>query len=73
MVRGATSPKSATFFPLDPAVIDNSAQQALSAMDGGFALALEKSELLTKPVLSLRGVLDVPGTGAFELAVPIIQ
>ncbi len=73
MVRGATSPKSATFFPLDPAVIDNSAQQALSAMDGGFALALEKSELLTKPVLSLRGVLDVPGMGAFELAVPIVQ
>jgi DsbC/DsbD-like thiol-disulfide interchange protein len=72
-IRGATPAKSATFFPLDPAVIDNSAPQTLSAADGGFALALEKSELLTKPVLSLRGILDVPGMGAFEIAVPITQ
>jgi DsbC/DsbD-like thiol-disulfide interchange protein len=71
---GGTAPKQGTaFFPLDPGVIDNAAPEVLTPIEGGFALKLEKSELLTKPVLVLRGVLDVPGTGAFDIAVPVAQ
>ena len=71
IVHGAPIKRAVSFFPLDSGVIDNPAPQKISAVDGSFSLSLKKSELLTKPVLMLKGLLDVPGSGTYEIAVPV--
>jgi len=51
----------ADFFPLEPNQIDNAAPQKLLRSAGGVKIVLKKSDLLAKPVATLRGVLVTPG------------
>lgn len=64
--------KDATFFPLDPNVIENSAPQAFASTEDGFRLTLRKSEQLAKPVATLRGLLVFGPQSAFEVAAPVV-
>jgi len=73
VIHGIASKQNVFFFPLDPGVVDNAAPQALGPFDGGFTLTLTRSELLTRLPSSLRGVLNLPGTGAYEITAPITQ
>jgi DsbC/DsbD-like thiol-disulfide interchange protein len=62
----------ATFFPLDPNVIENAALQTFASAKAGFQLTLKKSDLLAKPVTALRGVIVLDGGRAYEIAAPVI-
>jgi DsbC/DsbD-like thiol-disulfide interchange protein len=62
----------ASFFPLDPNVIENSAPQIFASAKAGFQLTLKKSDLLAKPVTALRGVIVLDGGRAYEIAAPVI-
>jgi len=53
--------RSATFFPDDPNVVENSAPQGFVAVPDGFRLTLKKSELLTRRPERLWGVLVLDG------------
>lgn len=66
-VRGGTAVKSAEFFPLDPDVIENSAPQEFAARQDGFQLTLKKSEQLSNPVATLRGLVVLDRGRAFEV------
>jgi DsbC/DsbD-like thiol-disulfide interchange protein len=59
------------FFPLQPGVIENAAPQTLSSDKNGLRLTLKKSEQLTKPVSTLRGVIVLDQDRAYEIAVPV--
>lgn len=61
----------AMFFPLDPDQIDNPSPQLLRVQPRGAAIALRKSELLTKPITSLRGVLVLASGSAYQLKAPV--
>jgi DsbC/DsbD-like thiol-disulfide interchange protein len=62
----------ASFFPLDPNIIENSASQNFAPAKTGFQLTLKKSDLLAKPITALRGVLVLDGGRAYEIAAPVI-
>ena len=64
--------KNATFFPLDPDEIENSAPQVFASTEDGFRLTLRKSEQLANPVETLRGVVVFGPQSAFEVAVPVV-
>jgi DsbC/DsbD-like thiol-disulfide interchange protein len=70
-VSGARRIKSAEFFPLDAEVIENSARQILASSDAGFQLTLRKSDQLSKPVATLRGLLVLDGMRAYEISTPV--
>jgi len=57
----------AEFFPLDPNQIDNAAPQKLLHSAHGLKIVLKKSDLLTRPLKVLRGVLVVPGGAAYSI------
>jgi thiol:disulfide interchange protein DsbD len=59
------------FFPLEPNQIDNAAPQRVVASPQGLTIALKKSDLLTKPISVLRGVLAVPGGPAYRIEAPV--
>jgi thiol:disulfide interchange protein DsbD len=61
----------AQFFPLDPAQVDNAAQQRLESAPHGMKMILKKSEYLVKQVSMLRGVL-VMGPDAYQIEAPVI-
>jgi DsbC/DsbD-like thiol-disulfide interchange protein len=61
----------AEFFPLEPAQVDNAAPQKLVPSADGAKITLKKSDLLLKPVAVLRGVLVVPGSGAYHVEAPV--
>ncbi len=61
----------AMFFPLDPDQIDNPAPQLLRVQPRGAAIALRKSDLLTKPIAVLRGVLVLADGSAYRLEAPV--
>lgn len=61
----------AMFFPLDPGQIDNPAPQLLRVQPRGAAIALRKSDLLTKPIATLRGVLVLGDGSAYHLEAPV--
>ncbi|HEX7289309.1 MAG TPA: protein-disulfide reductase, partial [Candidatus Angelobacter sp.] len=61
----------AEFFPLDQDQIDNAAPQKLQPSPTGIRITLKKSDLLMKPVSSLRGVLVIAGGGAYQLEAPV--
>jgi len=61
----------ALFFPLVPDQIDNPSPQLLRVQPRGAAMALRKSELLTKPITTLRGVLVLGDGSAYELNAPV--
>jgi len=62
----------AEFFPLEPNQIENAAPQKLLRSPGGVKIVLKKSDLLTKPVTILRGVLVTPGA-AYRIEAPVRQ
>lgn len=64
--------KSATFFPLNPNEVENSAPQAFTSTEDGLRLTLRKSEQLAKPVATLRGLVVLGPESAFEVAVPVV-
>jgi DsbC/DsbD-like thiol-disulfide interchange protein len=71
-VRTAAPAAHASFFPLDPNVVENSAPQNFAPSKTCFQLTLKKSDLLAKPITALRGVLVLDGGRAYEIAAPVI-
>ena len=63
----------AEFFPLDTGVIDNPAPQKVQPLPAGLKLVLKKSDLLTKPISALRGVLAISGGPAYQIEAPVSQ
>jgi DsbC/DsbD-like thiol-disulfide interchange protein len=59
------------FFPWNESQIENSAPQIAASRPTGLRLTLRKSGELTKPLASLKGVLELPGGEAYLLDVPI--
>ena len=70
-VRTESKVHAATFFPLEPGQIENSASQGFAATANGFRLSLKKSDLLVKPIASLRGLLVLGPGRAFEIGAPV--
>jgi DsbC/DsbD-like thiol-disulfide interchange protein len=70
-VRTGGDLTSATFFPLDADVIENSAPQAFAQVAGGFRLTLKKSQQLMKPVDHLRGLISMGPGKSYELNAPV--
>jgi DsbC/DsbD-like thiol-disulfide interchange protein len=67
-VRTGAEVRSATFFPMEPNVIENSDGQVFTASGNGFRLQLRKSEQLVRPVSTLRGVVVLDPGGAYEIS-----
>jgi thiol:disulfide interchange protein DsbD len=65
------TPSQAAFFPLDPDQIDNAALQKLEPTPRGAKITLRKSDLLVKPIRTLRGVLVLPGGNAYHVEAPV--
>jgi DsbC/DsbD-like thiol-disulfide interchange protein len=61
----------AEFLPLDPDQIDNPAPQKLQPQASGVRITLKKSDLLTKPITMLRGVLELPDGIAYRIEAPV--
>ncbi len=55
--------RTALFFPADPNVIENTADQKFSAGGGSFELGLKKSDQLMKAPDSMKGLLVLSGEG----------
>jgi hypothetical protein len=70
-VDTGSAAKQATFFPLEPAQIDNATPQELTQSERGFRLVLPRSNLLRGPLKQLRGVLVLPGDGAYMIDAPV--
>jgi len=62
---------AATFFPLEPGQIENSAPQSFAPAANGFRLSLKRSDLLVKPITSLKGLLVLGPGRAYEIAAPV--
>lgn len=60
----------AEFFPLDAGQIDNPAPQKVQSTPQGAKITMKKSDLLLKPISTLRGVLVMPGTPAYRIEAP---
>jgi DsbC/DsbD-like thiol-disulfide interchange protein len=71
-VRGASELRSASFFPLDAAQIDNSGRQDFVSIAGGFRLTMKKSDLLVKPIATLRGLIVLAPGRAYEVSAPVV-
>jgi len=56
-LEGAPAPKTATFFPAQPGLVENAAAQDLKALENGFELTLKRSEGSPQDVQTLEGVL----------------
>lgn len=63
--------RTATFFPLVPDQIRNSAPQAAHPTSGGVRLTLRKSDLLVGRVKWLRGLISFGGGAAYAVAAPV--
>lgn len=61
----------AAFFPLHESEIENSSPQVVTSRPTGLWLTLRKSGELTKPLASLKGVLELPGGEAYLVDIPI--
>jgi DsbC/DsbD-like thiol-disulfide interchange protein len=72
-VQGAPPIKSAMFFPLEPAQIENSATQGFVSTGDGFRLTLQKSDQLVQPIPTLRGLIVFGAGKAFEIAAPVAR
>jgi DsbC/DsbD-like thiol-disulfide interchange protein len=64
---------AATFFPFEPGQIENSAPQTFAATGDGFRLSLKKSDLLVKPITSLKGLLVLGPGRAYEITAPVAR
>lgn len=63
----------ASFFPLEPGQIDNSSPQDFAPTHNGFRLTLKKSDQLTKPITTLKGLIVLGPGRAFEVAAPVVS
>lgn len=63
--------ESATFFPLEPNQIENSARQEFASTENGFRLKLQKSDQLIQPISILKGLVVLGRGRAYEVAVPV--
>jgi thiol:disulfide interchange protein DsbD len=72
VIETGRSISKAEFFPLDPDQIDNAARQRLQPTAKGVKLVLKKSDLLLKPISVMRGVLVLPGLGAYQVKAPVV-
>jgi DsbC/DsbD-like thiol-disulfide interchange protein len=70
-VAGDGQPRSASFFPLDVNIIENSAPQNLATDKNGFHLTVKMSDQRTGQPGRLRGVLVLNGGEAYQVAVPV--
>jgi DsbC/DsbD-like thiol-disulfide interchange protein len=70
-VEGASRPQSATFFPADASVIENSAAQLLATDTNGFHLTMKVPDQGTGKPSELRGVLVLDGARAYQIAAPV--
>ncbi|HEY6301922.1 MAG TPA: protein-disulfide reductase DsbD domain-containing protein [Terriglobales bacterium] len=70
-VRTESKVHAATFFPAEPGQIENSAPQGFAVTADGFRLSLKKSDLLVKPITSLKGLLVLGPGRAFDIAAPV--
>jgi DsbC/DsbD-like thiol-disulfide interchange protein len=61
----------AAFFPLDDNVIDNVAAQKPTPTSRGISLTLKKSEYLTTPVATIKGVVVLAPNRAVEITAPV--
>ena len=66
--------REASFFPLDPEQIENTAPQQLQPTARGATIILKKSDQLLKPISVLRGVLVVPESiASYRVDIPVTQ
>jgi len=72
-VQTRTQLAGASFFPLEPSQIDSSSLQDFAPTDAGFRLILKKSEQLTKPLTTLRGLIVFGPARAFEVSAPVVS
>ena len=70
-VNAGRSFRNATFFPLNPGQIENAAPQQAVSTPTGVRITLKKSEVLSKPITTLRGLLEVAGGEAYEIEAPV--
>lgn len=63
----------AEFFPLDADAIENSAAQDVRSTAAGIEIHLRKSDQLLKPLARLRGVVVLPGRGAYSVDAPVTE
>jgi DsbC/DsbD-like thiol-disulfide interchange protein len=63
--------RAAAFFPLDPGQIENAAPQNAVSTPNGVRITLKKSEVLSKPITTLRGLLEIAGREAYEIKAPV--
>ena len=72
-IRAGKPIAQAEFFPLDPGEIDNPAPQEVQSTPIGAKITMKKSDLLLKPISTLRGVLVMPGSPAYRIEAPAHQ
>jgi DsbC/DsbD-like thiol-disulfide interchange protein len=72
IVAGAKTPQKASFFPLRPGVIENSAEQKLTPRHDGFRLSLRKAESLTQPISELAGILVLDDGSGYTINVRVV-
>ncbi len=72
-IRAGKPITQAEFFPLDPGQIDNPAPQRVQSTPQGAKITMKKSDLLLKPISTLRGVLVMPGSPAYLIEAPASQ
>ena len=72
-VRAGKPITQAEFFPLDPGQVDNPAPQKVQSTPSGAKITMKKSDLLLKPISTLRGVLVMPGSPAYRIEAPAHQ
>lgn len=72
-IRASKPITQAEFFPLDPGQIDNPAPQKVQPTPQGARITMKKSDLLLKPISTLRGVLVMPGDPAYQIEAPARQ
>jgi DsbC/DsbD-like thiol-disulfide interchange protein len=72
-IRAGKPITQAEFFPLDPGQIDNPAPQKVQPTPYGAKITMKKSDLLLKPISTLRGVLVMPGNHAYRIEAPARQ
>ena len=70
-VQARSQLTGASFFPLEPSQIDNSSPQDFAPTHDGFRLTLKKSDQLTKPIRTLKGLIVLRPSRAFEVSAPV--
>ncbi|HXM95729.1 MAG TPA: protein-disulfide reductase DsbD domain-containing protein [Candidatus Dormibacteraeota bacterium] len=72
-VRTNSKVQRATFLPITPGEIENSALQRFVSTGIGFRLELQKSSQLTKSISILKGLVVLGPDRAFEITAPVVS